>query len=661
MWLIEDEKGKREISNDIEIIAEKLLRKNILNKETILLKPPSPEEAFGLFLIGNIVYNGKKLHNLYLWPEDFIRQIGIFAISGEGKTNLAFLLALQLLKCNVPFLVIDWKRSWRSLLSLAEKFPELKELRIYTVGRDVLPFLWNPFRQPPLADKQLWINNIAEVLEKSHISGPGVAYYFNIIYPRLYRNFKNKNFYPNFFDGLEELKKIKAYERELKWKQTALRIFKSFTLGPVSKVFNSRVPLKLENLLNKPVILELDLEMPKPLRIFFTEIILRWIHLYRLSQGETEKLRHVLFLEEVHNLFPRTKIEKETSNSLENIYREIRAFGQGLVSITQHPSLLPIYLLGNCHTQIYLGLQHEQDIITARKALFLDKQEEAYTNMLKVGEAIVKIKNRIKPCLVKIPLVPVKKGVISDEWLKVNKEKEVVKNHSFLLQPHDEKIQETSCFLPEDNNIDKGSGKKLEGEGKKVKNYLQEFLIDIFKNPLSSVTKRYKRLRINPKLGNRYKNILISQGLIQPRCVSLKNCRIVLFELTTKGKLLLRDLGLETKEDNESVIHKFWKNRISQLLKKSGIKFEIEAYKNGKPDLSIDIERKKIAIEIETGNSDLLKSIEKARYYDLLIIVPTNRDTESKIKDYAKDNKNIRIIPAKKYENILGLILSLSS
>ena len=131
--------------------------------------------------------------------------------------------------------------------------------------------------------------------------------------------------------------------------------------GSISKVFNTRNPIHIESLLDKPVIFELDLEMPKPLRIFFSEIILRWIHLYRLSQGETEKLRHVLFLEEAHNLFTDTGIYKE-SNSLENVYREIRAFGQGIVSITQHPSVLPIYLLGNCHTQIYLGLQHADDI-----------------------------------------------------------------------------------------------------------------------------------------------------------------------------------------------------------------------------------------------------------------------------------------------------------
>jgi len=196
-------------------------------------------------------------------------------------------------------------------------------------------------------------------------------------------------------------------------------IFNSFITGPASKAFNARNPLKLEDLLDKSIILELDLEMPKPLRVFFSELILRWIHLFRISQGETEDPRHVLFLEEAHNLFTNSKFNQE-ANSLENIYREIRAFGQGMITITQHPSLLPIYLLGNCHTQIYLGLQHEDDIRTARKSLFLTRDEESYANMLNIGECIVKIKNRIEPCLVRTLLVPVSKGQKTGDWLRVN-------------------------------------------------------------------------------------------------------------------------------------------------------------------------------------------------------------------------------------------------
>ena len=80
----------------------------------------------------------------------------------------------------------------------------------------------------------------------------------------------------------------------------------------------------------------------------------------------------------------------------------------------------PIWVLGNCHTQIYLGLQHEDDIKSARKSLFLNYDQEKYLNLLKTGECIMKIRGRVEPTHVKIPLVPVEKGIIDDEWVRGN-------------------------------------------------------------------------------------------------------------------------------------------------------------------------------------------------------------------------------------------------
>lgn len=630
MYLAEDDKARREMALDIEIVAEKILKKDALSTQEILLRPPSEEDSKGTFHVGDVVYNQKTLHPLYLQPDDFIKQIGIFAVTGEGKTNLAYHLALQLLKSKTPFMVIDWKRSWRNLHSLQEKHPQLKDVQVYTVGRDVLPFFWNPFRPPPGANKELWISTIAEALEKSHLSGPGVAYYFNKIYRSMFRGLKD-DYFPNFYDGMKEIDNIKAFQRELKWKQSAQRIFQTFTMGSAAKAFNVRNPIKFEELLEKPVILELDLEMPKPLRIFFSEIILRWIHLYRLGQGETEKLRHVLFLEEAHNLFSQSSsFYNNDTNSLENVYREVRAFGQGILTITQHPSMLPVYLLGNCHTQIYLGLQHADDIRTARKSLFLKYDEESYPCRLNVGECIIKIKNRIEPCLVKTPLIPVKKGFITDNWLKVN-------TPACLPGLHVGNSAHNAGYLPR-HNIQEKKGKhpfeKLDPHNR--------LLVDIFKYPLCGITKRYKKLNLNPKYGNKYKNLLISQGCIQPKKIITSKGWISLFDITKKGKIVLRDLGYEFKNKSEGIIHQFWKHHISEYYRNKGFDVFVEHYYvNGRPDIIVKHKNRKIAVEIETGKSDFVKNVKRAGEagFDEIICVATNRNVEDKIRCELKNKK----------------------
>ena len=48
MYLAEDETTRRKLALDIEILAEKLLKKDFLNPQEILLNPPINERCFRL-------------------------------------------------------------------------------------------------------------------------------------------------------------------------------------------------------------------------------------------------------------------------------------------------------------------------------------------------------------------------------------------------------------------------------------------------------------------------------------------------------------------------------------------------------------------------------------------------------------------------------------
>lgn len=416
--MAETPQAKREAEMFIQMLVNRHLEPTVDN-QSILLPPPSAADAAGEFFLGHILYGDKTQYPLYLRRENFQKHVGCFSITGGGKTNVAQNLLLGLLTQKIPFLVLDWKRSYRALYTL--NHPEVKKIQIYSVGRKTASTLnWNPLRAPSGVHPKTWISVVAEVLEKSHVSGQGSGHVFMELFDKVFERFGfyegQADKFPNFFDANEELQKEQFKGRKMLWQDTCLRILATFCFGPAAGAFNARHPVELEALLEKPIIIELDQELPKPLRVFFSEIILRWIHLYRLAQGETDELRHVTVLEEVHNLFPKTNIEKQSTNSLENVFRETRGFGEGLVNITQHPSLLPVYILGNCNTQIYLGLQHEDDILTAKHALFLNKGDEVFLDRLRVGEGIVKIKGRINPCHVRFPLVPIKKGAVTDDF-----------------------------------------------------------------------------------------------------------------------------------------------------------------------------------------------------------------------------------------------------
>ncbi len=139
--------SKLETEALINLLATQYLGES-LGQDAILLPPPSPEAAAGEFLLGTLYYGSKPLRPLYLRRENFIKHIGIFSITGGGKTNTAQLLLLELLNQEIPFLVVDWKRSYHALRSVP--LDKAKRIEVYSVGRKGhTPFHWNPLRGPP--------------------------------------------------------------------------------------------------------------------------------------------------------------------------------------------------------------------------------------------------------------------------------------------------------------------------------------------------------------------------------------------------------------------------------------------------------------------------------------------------------------------------------
>ncbi len=388
-----------------------------------MLPPGKASDALGECSLGQVLYQNVSQFPLYVRFDDLVRHCGIFASSGAGKSNVSYCLLLSFLEARIPFLVIDWKRSYRHLTAMPGK--NIDTVEIYTVGRDAAPFNWNPLRPPPGVHPRAWISILADTLESTHLSGQGVADLFIDLFDKAFdkRGFyegKSQQ-YPNFHDVLDELAVMKMSGRRSLWRDSCLRILRTFSFGPWESAFNSRDPVKLEEILQRPIILELDQQMPRNIRSFFSQAFVRWIHLYRLGQGESQTLRHVLVLEEAHNILQKPQYGSSDNNGWETLFREIRSYGEGLIVITQHPSQMPISVLGNTQVLIFLSLTHEADIMAARESLFLNRVDEVYLDRLKIGEAIVKIKQRVPACHVRFPFIPVPIGKVTDDTLRMKK------------------------------------------------------------------------------------------------------------------------------------------------------------------------------------------------------------------------------------------------
>jgi len=384
-----DQRQRFEAATMIQLLEQKHVQGSLDSNKISL--PPSVYTK-GDYNLGDVLFGGAAMSCLELKKNELCKHMCIVGRTGSGKTNMSLNLVDSLLSDGVPVWIVDWKRSYRSLI---RKHPNVI---VFTLGRKVNPLQWNPLIPPRGAARKSWHGVVCDVLERSHVSGQGVA---DVLIEQIEKQVQQgvDERHITFAELHLALQRMKYPGRKGLWQQSALRILRSLSYGPAED-FNSTSTVSLEELLTRPVIFELDMSMPKNLRAFFSELLLRWLHAYRLGQGESEKLRHVLVLEEVHNLMNGAM---DTSNPLESVFRELRSFGQGAVAITQHPSLLPIWLLGNVHLLVCFGLSHAADIESARKAFFLDYDSSSCLDRLAVGSAIVKVTGRVSPCHVRFP------------------------------------------------------------------------------------------------------------------------------------------------------------------------------------------------------------------------------------------------------------------
>ncbi len=598
-------------SSDLKALIEKQIISTAYQKlgnfrKKLLLSLPSKNKIRGLFNLGTVIYEREK------WPaglskQELLQNTAIFGRSGAGKTNVTFHMIEQLEKQGIPFLFLDWKRTARHLL------PRLKrKVNIYTPGRKLAKFKFNPFITPPGLESNVYIDQVIDVLSDAYTLGDGAR---SILQKAISSCYEQGQTNPTVKDIIEAIDNMPGKGRVGQWKITALRALDSLDYADITSTDTMSQQQMAYSLLQESTIIELD-ALNQSAKKFIIPILCLWLYYVKLADSAREELSFVIFVEEAHHvLYSKEKSSKESL--LEMLLRQCREIGIGMVVIDQHPHLISSAVLGNSYTSICLNQKDPSDINKAAALSLVSTDEKHYFSMLPVGQAIVKLQDRWrKPFLVQFPLVRVQKGIVKDR--DISRYSRAIQAGSGRKSPEIFKYGRVPQIPMYDNALNDSA-------------FI--FLEDILAYPDDGVKIRYKRLGLSAGTGNRLKEQLLDQGWLQDQVVELGKTRKVLLRLTKMGK---EALGLDGKNpEYGSLAHEYWKRFYAQQFKEEGYKVSLEApRKSGNVDVLAIKDGETTAIEIETGKSDIIRNVKQDLLsgFDKVLVVATDKKALGKVE-----------------------------
>lgn len=592
--------SRREIEGILRALASKHLGASYKQKEVLLVAPPCLL-ADGQYRLGKVHYGPIEPFDFGLRESEFIQHIGIFGRTGSGKTNVGFLLVKQLLEKKKPWVVFDWKRNYRDLLALADP----GSIKVFTVGRDIAPFQFNPLIPPKGTKPTIWLKKLIEIMCHVYWLGEGVAYLLQKAIDQVYDQFdvyeKEPGAWPTMAHVKQWLEQYKAKGREAQWMDSTIRVLGTLCYGEIGRVVNITQPAPVDQLLRENVVLELD-ALTNSDKTFLIESLLLWIHHYRLQDELRETFKHAILIEEAHHVLLRGKESKESI--MDVIVREIRELGESLIIIDQHPSLISIPSLGNTYCTIAMNLKHSRDVNAIGDAILLDTKDRDFLGQLDPGVGIVKLQGRWhKPFLVRFPLVEVKKGSVSDHELR--KQMAGVSAPAQVILP-DRVVREEILLIRQQDKIVEDQYETSEEE--------ERMLIDVMEHPTSGIADRYKRLCWSVHRGSVLLSSLLDRSFLCSSFVRTPSGRVRYIWLSDHGKAALRQKG-HTVNDAKAggPEHEYWKQKVAEHFRSQGYQVELE-----KPLASghvVDAVATKgderILVEVETGKSDALANVQR--------------------------------------------------
>ncbi len=389
--------------------------------------------------IGEIIDRGSGTGNQYgVYVQELVKHGLIAGVTGSGKTNTCLNLLDQLWKGNsgTPFLVIEpAKAEYRSLLNVEGS----EDLRIFTLGDEMTsPFRLNPFEIMEGVKLQTHIDNLRAVFNASFVMYAPMPYVLERCIHEVYQDkgwdlTTNLNrlseraekspfgIFPTLTDLYEKIDPVVnalGYEDRLTMDiKAGLRArIGSLRIGGKGSMLDTALSIPMDNLLNKPTILELQSIGDDEEKAFIMGLLIAKLYEYReiesKKRGSNSGLKHVTLIEEAHRLLSKSSTDFSNLENVStkakavetfcNILSEIRAFGESILIAEQIPSKLAQDAIKNTNLKIMHRIVAKDDRDLMGDTMNLNEQQNKFVSIMSKGVAAVFSEGFNEPFLVQV-------------------------------------------------------------------------------------------------------------------------------------------------------------------------------------------------------------------------------------------------------------------
>ena len=375
----------------------------------------------------------ERVNNKYVMEKnDLTRHTLIIGITGGGKTNTtkSILRTLWDTRERVPFLVIESaKREYWELRNQKG----FEDLLVFTLGAEAsataVRYRINPFETNPGISLQTHIDYLLSTFKAAFEMSPPMPYILEKAVYEVYRDrgwdiVENINRYglteyptlSDLYNKVDVIVDNMGYHQELRSNvKAALQArINSLMIGGKGAMLNTPKSVPISELLNRPVIMELEDIGDDETKSFVIGILLVQLYEYRKSQMTkgSKDLSHILMVEEAHRLLKNVPDTGDGGNarakSVEffcNLLAEIRTFGQGIIIADQIPTKLAPDTIKNTNLKIVHRTVAREDRETIGMAMNMNQEQVEYLSSLPRGCAAVYAEGDNRPKCVLLPYV----------------------------------------------------------------------------------------------------------------------------------------------------------------------------------------------------------------------------------------------------------------